>query len=213
MNNLDDSMINIKRELESVMQNIDWDFVGILDKSGNLYPIPTNIQVQALFEYIALQRLKILAKRLGCNIIKPTNTREYPDVTLTGGKLGSQVIAVDIKTARRVAPNKISGFTLGSYAGYFRNPDKKMPGCIIPYNQFASHWIIGFIYDWNENTDSLHMVSNIELIVQEKWKIASRSTGTGTTSAIGSIKDIDRLKNGIGEFDSEEEFLDFWRNR
>jgi len=195
------------------MRNIDWEFTGVLDKSGNIYPIPANIQVQALFEYLAVERLKILAKKLGCKIIRPETTREYPDVAMTGGKLGNQLIAIDVKTARRVAPNKISGFTLGSYAGYFRNPDKKMPGCIVPYNQFTSHWIVGFIYDWDENADSLHMVSNIEVIVQEKWKIASHSTGTGTTSAIGSIKDIDKLKKGIGEFESEEEFLDYWRNK
>jgi len=206
-------MVDIKRELENVMGDITWNFVGILDTEKKLHPIPKNIQIQALFEYLALKRLKKLAKRLGCKIIKATSTREYPDATLEGGLLKGRRIAVDIKTTRREGPNKISGFTIGSYAGYFRYPHKKMRGCRIPYGQFTEHWIVGFIYDWDENADTLHMVSNVELIVQEKWKIASKSTGTGTTTAIGSIKDIKRLKKGEGDFKSEEEFLHFWRNR
>jgi len=37
---------------------------------------------------------------------------------------------------------------------------------------------------------TLHMASDVEVIVQPKWKIASKSTGTETTFAIGSVKDI-----------------------
>ena len=206
-------MIDIKKELEDVMRDITWNFVGILDTEKKLHPIPKNIQVQALFEYLALKRLEKIAEKFDCELIEASNAREYPDATLEGGKLGDRRIAVDIKTTRRIKPNRISGFTIGSYAGYFRNPDRKMPGCRIPYSKFTEHWIVGFIYDWNKNADTLHMISNVELIVQEKWRIASRSTGTGTTTAIGSIRNITRIKRGEGDFDSEEEFLYFWRNR
>ena len=88
-----------------------------------------------------------------------------------------------------------------------------MPGCKFPYGEFDEHWIIGFIYSWNPETDSLHMVSDVSVIVQPKWKIASKSTGTGTTFAMGSIKDIDKLRNGEGEFKSEDEFENYWRKR
>lgn len=79
--------------------------------------------------------------------------------------------------------------------------------------EFDEHWIIGFIYTWNPDADSLHMVSNVEVIVQPKWKIASKSTGTGTTFAIGSIKDIDKLRKGEEVFRSKEEFETYWRKR
>ncbi len=207
------AMIDLKKELELVMHDITWNFVGILDTEKKLHPIPKNIQIQALFEYLALKRLEQLAKKLKCKIIEASSTREYPDATIEGGKLGDRKIAIDIKTTRRINPNRISGFTIGSYAGYFRNPNRKRPGCRIPYADFTKHWIAGFIYDWDKNADTLHMVSNVELIVQEKWRIASKSTGTGTTTAIGSIKDINRIKNGEGDFNSEEEFLHFWRNK
>ena len=88
-----------------------------------------------------------------------------------------------------------------------------MPGCKFPYGDFDKHWIVSFIYTWNPDTDSLHMISDVEVIVQEKWKIASNSTGTGTTFAIGSIKEIDKLRRGEGIFKDKEEFENYWRER
>lgn len=201
---------NLKKELEKITSSIIWNFVGILDTKKKLHPIPKNIQVQALFEYLARKEIMRWAKRMKIGVVEATNTREYPDLTLLGKPLGEEIIAVDIKTGRRNG-NK-TGFTLGSYWGYFRQPNKKMPGCRLPYGKFTQHWVVGFIYDWDEKADTLHMVSNIEVIVQEKWRIASKSTGTGTTKAIGSIRQISQLKQGKGVFGSEREFLQYWRN-
>lgn len=201
---------NFKKELEKIVSGISWNFIGILDTDKKLHPIPKNIQIQALFEYLGREKVAEWAKRRGIKVIESTNTREYPDLTLLGGPLGKEIIALDVKTGRRDGDR--TGFTLGSYWGYFRRPDKKKAGCRLPYGQFSQHWIIGFIYDWNESADTLHMVSNIEAIVQEKWKLASKSTGTGTTTAIGSIKNIKRLKAGKGDFKTEKEFLKYWRN-
>ncbi|WP_457550059.1 type II restriction endonuclease [Archaeoglobus sp.] len=58
-----------------------------------------------------------------------------------------------------------------------------------PYGVYSEHWIVGFLYRWNPNADSLNMVSDVEVIVQEKWRIASRYTATGDTAHIGSVKD------------------------
>lgn len=206
-------MVDIKSELEIGLKDITWNFVGILDTQKKLHPIPKNIQIQALFEYLAAKRIEELAKRWNCKIIEAQNTRSYPDITLEGGVFGKNKIAIDVKTTRRINGNLVSGFTIGSYAVYFRNPNKKCAGCEIPYGQYTEHWIVGFIYTWNEDADTLHMVSDIDLIVQPKWKIASKSTGTGTTTAIGSVKNISNLKAGHGAFNSEQEFYDFWRNR
>ena len=198
-----------KKELEKIASGISWNFIGILDTNKKLHPIPKNIQIQALFEYLGREKVTDWAKRQGIKVIESTNTREYPDLTLLGGPLGKEIMALDVKTGRR--DGNRTGFTLGSYWGYFRRPDKKMAGCRLPYGQFSQHWIMGFIYDWDESADTLHMVSNIKVIVQEKWKLASKSTGTGTTTAIGSVRDIKRLKAGVGDFRTEKEFLNYWR--
>jgi hypothetical protein len=206
------SVTDFKKKLESALHDITWNFVGILDTKKELHPIPKNIQVQALFEYLALERVRPLAQKLGCEIHEAENTRQYPDITVEGGPFGNRKIAIDVKTTRRLDANTVSGFTLGSYAGYFRKPAKKLPGCRFPYGEFNEHWIIGFIYTWNEDADTLHMITDLELIVQPKWKLASKSTGTGTTTAIRSVTNMERLRRGEGDFESERSFLQFWRS-
>jgi len=205
---------DLKSDLENLFSNFRWNIKGIVDADDNIYPIPPIPQViSGIFQEITKHKVsKFLKEKYECDIIYG-GPREYPEITAMGGKFGNKKIAIDIKTARRVSENKISGFTIGSFAGYFLYPEKKMPGCKFPYGEFAEHWIIGFIYIWNPDADSLHMVSDVEVIVQPKWRIASKSTGTGTTFAISSIKDIDKLKKGEGEFKSEKEFELFWRRR
>jgi hypothetical protein len=206
--------INLKSDLEQLFSNFSWKIKGMIDEDGNIYPIPPIPQViTGIFQEITKHKVKkLLKEKYGCEIVQG-GPREYPEITAIGGKLGNRKIAIDMKTTRRISKNRISGFTIGSFAGYFLHPDKKMPGCKFPYGEFDEHWIIGFIYTWNPDTDSLHMVSDVEVIVQPKWKIASKSTGTGTTFAIGSVKDIDRLRNGEGAFKSPEEFENYWRKQ
>lgn len=203
-------MFDLRKEIYDSVKNISWNFVGIIDKEKRIHPMPKNLNFQALFERLVFERLEVLTKKYGINIIDPNNIRAYPDIILEGGTLGKDVVAIDIKTGRRKGDR--TGFTLGSYAGYFRNPDKKCSGCVKPYNDFTKHLAVCFIYDWNPNADTLHMISNIEITVQEKWRIASKTTGTGTTTAIGSVNKINDIINGRGAFGSEEEFLLYWRN-
>jgi hypothetical protein len=200
---------DIKAELYDAVKDIEWNFVGILDTKKRLHEIPKNLNFQALFEKLVLERLEKLNKEHKIEVTFNDNIRTYPDIILRGGKLDKKIIALDIKTGRR--HNNKTNFTLGSYAGYFRNPDEKRCAGKLSYNDFNEHWCICFIYDWDQTKDTLHMISNIQIVVQEKWRIASRTTGTGTTTAIGSIRNIDRIKSGQGDFKTEKEFLIFWR--
>ena len=205
---------NLKRDLEQLFSGFKWKIKGLIDKDDNIYPIPPIPQViTGIFQEITKHKVKkLMREKYQCEIIQG-GPREYPEMTLMRGKFGNRKIAIDMKTTRRISENRISGFTVGSFAGYFLYPEKKMPGCKFPYGEFDEHWIIGFIYTWDPTADSLHMVSNVEVIVQPKWKIASKSTGTGTTFAIGSIKEIDKLKSGEGVFKNKHEFENYWRRR
>lgn len=203
---------NLKDKLIQFFSNIRWNIKCLLDDEGNEIPIPKNPNcITAILEDIALPRLNKL-RGCGIDIILAKSTREYPDVILEGRVLGNRKIALDIKSTRRISKNRISGFTIGSFAGYFLYPAEKRAFCPIPYSEFDEHWIVGVVYDWNPTLDSLNMVSITEVIVAPKWKIASKSTGTGTTNAIGSIKDLDRLRKWKGDFRSEEEFEKYWRD-
>jgi len=203
---------NLKADLENAFHGFRWTIKGFIDENDEIHSLPDIPQViTGILQEVAKQKLKpFLRKQYGCEITQG-GSREYPEITAFGGKLGQEKIAIDIKTTRRVSKNRISGFSIGSYAGYFLHPERKLPGCKFPYGEFKEHWIVGFIYSWNPDADSLHMVSNIEVIVSEKWRVASKSTATGTTFAISSVRDLKRLREGKGDFNSSEEFEAFWR--
>lgn len=208
--------IELGKLLEDHFGDFKWNYEGILKENGDLIPVPaTSTCVTAIFETDAIEDLKEMTNELGIEIIEPDHSRQYPDVTLTGGELGSHRIALDIKTARRNHNNedKLDGpMTLGSYAGYFQNPNEESPWTKFPYGTYDEHWILCFAHYWDKDGDSLSMVSGVEPIVGEKWSLASKNTGTGTTNHIASVRTISDLHEGNGAFDSEEEFEQHWRS-
>jgi membrane-bound ClpP family serine protease len=58
------------------------------------------------------------------------------------------------------------------------------------------------------------VIKDFDFFAAEKWKIASDKQGSGNTANIGSIVDIDDLKNGNGIFSKlgEEWFDEYWIN-
>ena len=203
---------NLKADLENLFRDFRWTTRGFIDDEGRIHELPDIPQViTGIFQEVAKQQIKpFLRENYTCQIIQG-GPREYPEITAFGGRLGKDKIAIDIKTTRCISKNRVSGFSIGSYAGYFLHPDQRLPGCKFPYSEFKEHWIVGFVYTWNPNADSLHMVSDIEIIINQKWKIASKSTATGTTFAISSVRDLNALREGRGDFKSPKKFESFWR--
>jgi hypothetical protein len=193
--------------------DFEWEYTSILKDNGDTIPIPkVSNCVTAIFEVDALETAEEMADELGATFIEPEHSRQYPDVTLRGGVFGDKLIALDIKTARLKSSGKrISGMTLGSYGQYFSNPDKDTQWTRFPYGAFDEHWIVCFAYQWDDNLDSREMVYEVETIVGQKWELASRTSGSGTTTAIGSQTDMDTLQNREAVFDSEEEFEGYWQ--
>lgn len=58
------------------------------------------------------------------------------------------------------------------------------------------------------------VIKDFDFFAAEKWKIASDKQGSGNTANIGSIIDIDDLKNGNGIFSKlgEKWFDEYWMN-
>lgn len=137
-------------------------------------------------------------------------------------------IAIDVKTTyrsfRKDGKPSYYGFTLGSYASFLRNNIKNI---MFPYEQYMKHYIIGCVYTRNEqategkayNLSELSNVpvpyKNVEIFVQEKYKIAGDKPGSGNTENIGSYKTnrMDYLIHGEGSFSvlGIEIFEDYWR--
>ncbi len=135
----------------------------------------------------------------------------YPDMTFED-ESDQTVYAVDVKTTYRKGENKVNGFTLGAFTGYFRNRSSSK-NITRPYNDYKKHYVLGLIYTQTSekidetNTYSIDEVEKISSVIrdidftfQEKYKIAGTRPGSGNTKNIGSVTELDQLMNGTGPF-------------
>jgi Restriction endonuclease EcoRV len=141
--------------------------------------------------------------------------RGYPDLEFSGPALQNQFHAVDIKVARRNigkrGPSRNTDSRITLYTGntYFKHEDLPWPGNLRAFTDYRQHLDVIAIYTLNE--DSLGRVENLELIVHEAWRIASKKRSSTTREYIGAVNDIESLREGRGEFATPAEFYKFWR--
>jgi hypothetical protein len=150
-----------------------------------------------------------------------------------------KMVALDFKSAYLKDNTTFSGFTLGTYNGYFKN---KMgsPCCKAKvngreqkfyYGQFSEHYLLCYLYrrrnepdligtkidsfeDLEEVTLNTNKQIKIEhIVLTPKWKAARKVPGSGNTANIGSISNIRDLIEGNAEFESKEQFEEFWTYR
>jgi len=199
-------------DLRSALKALKWNVHAVHLKTCKYIPFPKAPQaITAMLEELAKGIIiPMLERNYDCEIELPDHSRQYPDITV---KIGNYMFAIDIKTTRLEDRNRVSGFTLGPYTGYFLHPNASHRRIKYPYARYDEHIIVGIIYDWDEKAPTEEMVRVIDIIVHPKWKIASRVTGTGTTRHIRSITNLDRLRRGQGDFNSREEFERYWRKR
>ena len=197
---------------------------GIIDRRRRIYPLGTDTKVlSTIFEIIARQSVADYARQSQLMLIDSDKQNYYPDFTLAASRDDTEKIAIDVKTTYKNNPGDPFGFTLGSYTSFLRNATKNI---VFPFEQYKEHWIIGFIYrrvpvDANAasrrySTANLSKVpapfSDVEVFMQEKWRIAGDRPGSGNTTNIGSIRGVlSDFQQGNGVFESEAEFLQYWR--
>jgi Restriction endonuclease EcoRV len=143
--------------------------------------------------------------------------RGYPDIEMHGPALGDRFWAVDVKVARRkplrrggVSRNTNSRITLYTGNTYFKHPDLHWPGTFRPFSDYAGHVDILLLYTLN--LEARGRAEELELIVQEPWTIGSKERSSTTREYIGAVTEIDRLREGRGDFQSADEFYRYWRN-
>jgi hypothetical protein len=96
---------------------------------------------------------------------------------------------------------------------------------MFPYEEYKEHWVLGFIYSreekafgdiipYKEIASIVPTIKDVEMIVHQKYEIASDRPGSGNTANIGSVTEINKLRAGLGVFSKlgEEVFEDYWRN-
>lgn len=202
---------------------------GFLTRDDMVYRLSTDTKVlSTVFELLVRPLVHEIAEEQGCLVKEPMHQNFYPDFTLMKSEGDRAKIAVDVKTTyRSFSPNGDweARFTLGSYVSFLRGETKNI---VFPFSQYVKHYIIGFIYSRLEQDTEHHVCTleqrdavpcpfeDVEFFVQEKYKIASDTPGSGNTENIGSIsgRSVDAFARGQGPFSSlgEAVFLDYWRN-
>ncbi len=203
-----------------------YSLCGIVDRRARVYPLGSDTKViSTLFEIITRQAVVRYAKSVGLQLVEPTKQNYYPDFTLMRDEEDNEKIALDMKTTYKQKEQFQFYYTLGSYTSYI-HPEKETKNIVFPYSQYGQHWIIGFVYERAEDKrdtssaiysfDTLREIpipfDNVEVFMQEKWRIAGDRAGSGNTTNIGSIGGtIADFRSGNGIFNSEAEFLEYWR--
>ena len=189
-----------------------------LREGGHFLPLPkesaslANVIEVSLVDFL----LRQVEGRDDIRLVRGTE-RGYPDLELTGSAFGDEHHAIDVKTARRAVtkagrlnPKRTqSRITLYTGNTYFRHPELRWPGTFRPFQDYASHIDILAIYTLDEASDA--RVRDLELIVQEAWRIGSRQRSSTTREYIGAVDDIELLREGRGEFETANDFYRYWR--
>lgn len=137
--------------------------------------------------------------------------RGYPDFELTGDAFGGGHHAVDVKIARRNKSGRATQSRITLYTGntYFRYPSLQWPGTFRAFEDYASHLDLIGIYTLDESIPG--RIRDLELLVHEPWRIASKMRSSTTREYIGAVQRLDELRAGEGAFETEADFYKYWR--
>jgi hypothetical protein len=205
----------------------EWVVKGFIDVYRNVYTISLDTKVVSkIIELMLFPLLARYAQEHRYRLLLSEHQNHYPDVSFVALDDERVKIALDVKSAYRYDERKVSGFTLGSFTGYFRDRESTK-NTMFPYSDYSAHYVIGVIYSRSpdasdegrvhrleELSDIVSVVHNFQFLLQDKWRIASDKPGSGNTKNIGSVNDIATLIDGDGPFSplGEAVFDDYWRN-
>ncbi|MBN1572915.1 MAG: restriction endonuclease [Deltaproteobacteria bacterium] len=203
----------------------DWIIKGFIDVYRNIYTVSLDTKVLSkIIEIILLPIISSFAKRNNFEIIFTEHQNHYPDITFLSNE--GEKYAIDLKSTYRISNQLVNGFTLGAFTGYFRHRNSKK-NIVFPYNDYSEHFVLGIVYERIEEIvneemtykledieNILSVIRNFTFLFQEKWKIASDHPGSGNTKNIGSVKEIEILKEGKSPFVKygKRTFDDYWMN-
>ncbi|MGM4919545.1 type II restriction endonuclease [Tardiphaga sp. 813_E8_N1_3] len=183
-----------------------------LQSGGHFLPLPKEPAALANVLEVAIVDFLIRSiSSLEHATIQRGTERGYPDMEIGGSAFGGGFHAIDVKVARRAKSGNQTDSRITLYTGntYFRYPQLKWPGTFRPFDQYASHLDVLAIYTLNESKNG--RVDDLELIVQEPWRIASKQRSSTTREYLGAVTRLQDLRDGRGEFSNQAEFYTFWR--
>ena len=202
---IEDESIRIE-EILSQLKEIKFNDSYSIANEGIDYHLGNDSKILSkIYELILINKLKLILDSKGIEYIENEVQNKYPDFIIKSKVEEDRYYAVDIKSSYLKSEKNINGFTLGTYKGYFRNRDS-LKSIVIPYSKFHKHYCVCVIYERTEEKKTPVKF----ILVREKWRLASKSTGSGNTCNIGSIKTVSKLTNDEALFESKEEFNSYW---
>lgn len=179
-------------------ENGDWTVKGFIDVYKNIYTISSDTKiVSKILEIHIFPQILQFADSIGYKIILAEKQNWYPDLTFVKKDNEKVKFALDIKTTFR-RNDKISGFTLGSHGGYFkeRNKDKNIQ---FPYNQYTGHYCLGIIYTRTDITDNLAETEIYQVQeLQEEYETPNKKVGE---RSVTTVKNLQSITSVIKDFD------------
>jgi hypothetical protein len=183
-----------------------------LEARGHFIPLPKESAALAnVLEVSVVDHLLDKIKELPGAVGTRGGERAYPDLEVSGVAFGEKTFAVDVKVARRSKNGRQTHSRISLYTGntFFKYPNLKWPGTFRPFAEYEAH--ISLLVIYTMDTSTLSRVRDVEVIVQESWRVASKQRSSTTREYLGAILDVQALRVGKGEFSTKEEFYKFWR--
>ena len=212
-------------EFEALLETVkpDYTILGILTSEAKIYPLGSDTKVlSTVFEAMTRPLVYRIAAAHGLDVWEPQVQNSYPDFTLLRGPGDGRKIAVDVKTTYAQEQGERVKFTLGSYTSFLRDGTKNIE---FPHEEYTKHWIVGYVYRRTAHDDRKHVYTlddqreipppyaEVEVFVQEKWRMAGDVAGSGNTANIGSVRaTVADFREGPGVFRSEAEYVHYWQN-
>jgi len=190
----------------------DEDLERRLEDGGHFLPLPKEPAALAnIIEVSVVDHLIERTERFPGLVVARGTERGYPDLEFTGTALNREFHAVDVKVARRASSGRRTQSRITLYTGntYFRFPQLRWPGTFRPFEDYSRHLTLICIYTLEPSHYS--RASDLELLVHETWRIASRQRSSTTREYIGAVDSIESLRDGEGEFDTADDFYRYWR--
>lgn len=205
---------SFKAIVRDLLRGYRFDVKGLYLMDGSIEPLPRESSVVGKVLEVSIKHhldRHLLAEKLSdLRCIAASSDRIYPDFTFNGPLIHPHRFAVDIKCARRTdgGTKTLSAITIGTFdAEYFRYPQEKVGNIMRPYGSYAAHLAVIALYDYAEAT-----ARNVELLVVEKWRVATKKRSSGTRCYIAARSEIEALRREEGDFESEADFNAFWRS-
>ena len=209
----DQPVASFKTLLREALKGYRFNVRGLLLDDGSVAPLPRESSV--IGKVVEVTIIEHLKRRLlttsDLDVLAASSDRVYPDLTFTGSRIAPHRFGLDVKCARRNKSGKRtqSAISIGTFdAEYFHYPKEKVGNITMAYGDYRAHLALIVLYDYQDTT-----AKNVEWLIVEKWRVATRKRSSGTRCYIAATNVIDRLRREDGDFESEDEFNAFWRDQ